>query len=154
MECIAWVHTLDLQCSAFITRWVFWKTPHKRHSIAPDMGCLVWIETLIYILSQSLQWYMRYPKLCYGHIKIHNRWMCFFTIILQDQFTGTGTIVWLTQHHFIQDVFQIVNEINAFQIVHEINYGYNIYYKNKSNRFPNQFSIKVILNSLFIDASS
>ena len=37
---------------------------HKRHPIAHQlgrvMGCLSWVQTLIYILTQSRQWYVQY----------------------------------------------------------------------------------------------
>ena len=40
------------------------RKPHKRHLIARplgrDMGCILWIQTLIYTLLQSLQWCMQY----------------------------------------------------------------------------------------------
>ena len=43
------------------------KNPHKRHPIASplvrDMGYLLWIETLIYHLSQSVQWCMQYHSI-------------------------------------------------------------------------------------------
>ena len=42
----------------------FLKNPHKRHPIAHplgrDMGCFFWIQTLIYIMSQWVQWCMQY----------------------------------------------------------------------------------------------
>ena len=46
------------------------KNPHKRDPIARPlrrgMGCLLWIEPLIYILSQSVQWWVQY-HLVYHH---------------------------------------------------------------------------------------
>ena len=43
----------------------FFLIHHKRHAIAcllrRDMGCLLCIQTLLYILPPSLQWCMQYP---------------------------------------------------------------------------------------------
>ena len=42
----------------------FLQNLYKRHTIAPlqgrDMGCLLWVKTLMDILSQSLKWCMQY----------------------------------------------------------------------------------------------
>ena len=38
------------------------KTPHSS-KLWRDMGCLMWVETLNYILSQSVQWCMQYRSI-------------------------------------------------------------------------------------------
>ena len=42
----------------------FLRNPYNRHSIVHpwgrDMRCLLWVQTLIYVLPQSVQWYMQY----------------------------------------------------------------------------------------------
>ena len=85
VQCSVWWRRLSLEISLAILNSAIWlakhsqiintlecrynvvsflKTPHKRHPIAcplgQDMGCLLWIEPLIYILSQSVQWCMQY----------------------------------------------------------------------------------------------
>ena len=59
-----------IQCGAAITRSIFSKIITK-YPIARlsgrGMGCLLWVQTLIYILAQSPQWCVQYigPR-CYG----------------------------------------------------------------------------------------
>ena len=54
----------SLQCGTVIARSLFCKIPPKRHPIArplaSGMGCLLWIQILIYILLESLERCMLY----------------------------------------------------------------------------------------------
>ena len=59
----------------------FLQNPHKRHPIARplgrNMGCLLWINTLIYIPPQLLKWYMQYvtlDRIIMGLHCIHCHW--------------------------------------------------------------------------------
>ena len=49
---------------AFLKRFKFLTHSHKIHSIARPlgrvMGCILWTQTVIYTLPQSLQWSMQY----------------------------------------------------------------------------------------------
>ena len=53
-----------IQWGTFITPLFLLTNAHKRNPIAHPsgwaMGCLLWVQTLIYILPQSLQWCMQY----------------------------------------------------------------------------------------------
>ena len=44
-------------------KWVM--NPHNRHPIAQpwgwDMGCFLWVQALIHVLLQSMEWYIQYP---------------------------------------------------------------------------------------------
>ena len=51
-----------LQCGAVLT-WYFFPNPHNIHPIARSlgrgMGCILWVQTVVYTLPQSLQWCMQ-----------------------------------------------------------------------------------------------
>ena len=53
-----------LQCDAVTTRQFFFQNIHERHATARPsgrgMGCLLWVQLLIDILPQFLQWYVQY----------------------------------------------------------------------------------------------
>ena len=64
--------TWQVECGAVITRSVFTKNSHNRHPIARpwgrDMGCHLWVQSLLNVLIQSLLWCMHYRVLLHRAI--------------------------------------------------------------------------------------
>ena len=49
---------------------------YKRVTVLRDMGCLLCVETLIYILPQTLQWYVQYNVILHDDVIKWNHFPC------------------------------------------------------------------------------
>ena len=92
-----WTHLARIQCGAIITRSVFSKIFMK------DIGCLVWVQSLIDILPHFLQWYVQY------HVILDHVIMaldCIWTS--QRVYINWANLYWMFWN-FLKEAVQIVN---------------------------------------------
>ena len=77
MVCSTW-NEIQCSCSAVITRSYFFLNTQNGYPMtcpqAWGMGCLVWVQSLIYVLTHSLQCFVEYDNIlnqCYSAAWLH-----------------------------------------------------------------------------------